>query len=74
MSMNDNNLFLQITVIQSETERFHERKVYNIMDLLGDIGGILEAFTIFWGIIILPFSEFEFYQSAASKLFYVKAS
>lgn len=52
--------------MQDQTEIFHERKVYNIMDLLGDIGGILEALTIFIGVFIFPISEFGFVLKAAN--------
>ena len=46
--------------------------VYNIMDLLGDIGGILEALTIFIGVFIFPISEFGFVLKAANFNYYTR--
>ena len=38
----------------------HERTVYGVLDLFGDVGGILEAVTIFLGVFLYPLSEFAF--------------
>ena len=63
-----------MTIYQDEAELYHTRKVYNIMDLLGDVGGILEAVTIFLGVFLYPISEFAFVVKASGKLFEINAS
>ena len=44
------------------------------MDLLGDIGGILEALTILFGFFIFPISEFGFVLKSANQLLYAQTS
>ena len=44
------------------------------MDLLGDVGGVLEAVTIFIGVFLYPISEFAFIIKASSQLFNIKTS
>lgn len=36
------------------------RQVYNFMDILGDLGGIMELIEVILGTMLLPFSEFMF--------------
>jgi len=40
-----------------------------ILDLLGEIGGVLEVISSVLGIILLPISKFSFYIKAMSKLY-----
>ena len=41
-SMNE-HIFLGLTIFESEDIVFYERKIYNALDLLGDIGGLVDA-------------------------------
>ena len=52
-----------------ETRIFHYRDVYNILDLIGDLGGVLEIFVLFFNIFVGPISEFSFLLKAIEKLF-----
>lgn len=38
-------------------EKKHSRAVYGFIDLLGDLGGVLEVIMVFTGAIFLPISE-----------------
>ena len=48
----------------------HYRTVYGVIDLLGDIGGILEIITIFFSIFISSIAEHAF-NVKAMKLWYL---
>ena len=43
----------------------HERTVYGVLDLFGDVGGILEIFVLLFGIFVFPYSEHSFKLSSA---------
>lgn len=52
----------------------HEREVYNVMDLLGDLGGVVEVLMIIFGFFLFPISEFSFITSVTQKLFYARTT
>ena len=41
----------------SDLEKKHARAVYGFIDLLGDLGGVLEVIMVFTGAVLLPISE-----------------
>ena len=45
------------------------RKTYDLLDLLGDIGGVTEVVMITFGFMLLPISEHSFTLRAAKRLF-----
>ena len=47
-----------------------KRRKYGVLDLMSDIGGVLEITIISIGFIFLPISEHSFIVMAASKLFF----
>ena len=47
----------------------YERQAYNLIDLLGDLGGVAEVIIGTFGIFLFPISEFSFNLSALKKLF-----
>jgi len=51
----------------------HRRESYIIFDVLGDLGGVLEFLVFFFGMIMLPVSEYSFNMSAFKKLYLVKS-
>jgi len=48
---------------------YHEREVYNAIDLIGEMGGVIEIFVIVFGLIIYPVSKQSFILKASSLLF-----
>ena len=51
---------------------FHGRKVYDVNQLLGDLGGITGVLTLVLGYFILPLSEASFIMKSAKRMFLVK--
>ena len=47
----------------------HQRQVYNLLDLLGDLGGVLEVLVFIFGIFLYPISEHSFTMKALSILY-----
>ena len=47
-----------------------KRRKYGVLDLMSDIGGVLEIIMIVFGLMVLPISEHSFIVMAASKLFF----
>jgi hypothetical protein len=47
----------------------HSREVYNLLDLIGDIGGVLDVLLLLFGLLIYPISEHSFVLKAIEKLF-----
>jgi len=47
----------------------HNRKIYGVIDLLGDLGGVTEVIMIVFGVFLFPVSEFSFVMKAAKRLF-----
>jgi len=43
--------------------------VYGLMDLLGDLGGVVEIVTLVFGCFIYNISEHSFYTNSISKLY-----
>lgn len=54
-----------------EYEVLHEREIYNILDLVGDLGGIQGFFVLLVGIFIFPISEYSYNVKALEKLYLV---
>ena len=49
----------------------HSRKVYSLLDLFGDLGGLLEVLMIICSNLIAPWAAFKFNFKAIQKLYYV---
>jgi hypothetical protein len=47
----------------------HKRRIYNIENLMGDMGGILEIFTFLLEWLIVPISAHSFFMQATQFLF-----
>lgn len=50
----------------------HKRTIYSILDLLSDLGGVLEVFLGFFGVFLYPLSEFSFYLKIAKRLYFAR--
>lgn len=52
-----NQTLVNIDVYRSALQKNHERQVYGFIDLLGDLGGILEVIMVITGGLLMPISE-----------------
>lgn len=50
----------------------YQRDAYNILGVLGDLGGIVEVIMIIFGFFLFPISEHSFYLKAARMLYYAR--
>lgn len=48
----------------------HQRIVYNLLDLLGELGGLVYLALLVLGLLMMPLSKFSFTLKAAQMLFY----
>jgi len=58
-----------MTISLDMTHFEYKRHVYNFVDFLGELGGILELIVFLCGIIMYPINEHKFYVYSLSKLF-----
>ena len=47
----------------------HERRIYSFLDLMGDLGGVMEIVSVVVGFFLFCISEHSFYMGAIEKLF-----
>ena len=45
---------------------FYEREVFNLVDLIGELGGVIEILIIVFGLILFPISKQSFILKASS--------
>ena len=60
-------------MLHNESVKFN-RQIYNIFDLLGDLGGVTEVIMLVFGFFLFSVSEHSFYLTAISKLFYARTT
>lgn len=60
-------------VLTSESRQY-ERKIYNTIDLLGDLGGVIEIIMVAFGFIFYPISQHSFVIEATKRLFLANTS
>lgn len=65
---NDGVLLKTIAYLQAE-EIVHTRKVYCLIDLLGDLGGVTEVIMLMFGFFLYPISEHSYYTRATQRLY-----
>ena len=50
----------------------HEREVEGLIQLMGDIGGLMEFIFVLIFVLFSPIAEFDFYLKAIKKLYFVR--
>jgi hypothetical protein len=68
------DLVFAVSIYLDEEINSHSRKIYSLLDLLGDLGGASEVILICFGLIFYPISEFSFWLKALDKLYIAKTS
>ena len=64
--------FYEIDIFMSQNGVNHKRRVYNMIDFMGDIGGLLEISMIIFGVILFPISYHSFVLRAAKRMFFAR--
>jgi len=57
---------LRATTFLHEEATYYEREVYNLVDFIGEMGGVIEIFIMVFGLIIYPISKQSFIIKASS--------
>jgi hypothetical protein len=70
---NDPSLIYESFFMLDMEEVVQERTVYNFLDLLGDMGGLVDIIVSFFGIVLFPMSKFSFILKALEKLYQVSS-
>ena len=70
---NDPSIIYESFFMLDMEEVVHERTVYNFLDLLGDMGGLVDIIVSFFGIVLFPMSKFSFILKALEKLYQVSS-
>lgn len=65
----DRDLLALTILTLSREDVHHEREIYSVFDLLGDLGGVTEIAMIVFGFFLYPISEHKFNLIAAKRLF-----
>ena len=64
----DPGLFSMVVYLTQESA-VHKREIYNLLDLFGELGGVIEIFIIILGIFLYPISHYSFMLNA-TKIFF----
>lgn len=59
-------------LILTTTQKVHERQVYGLLDMMGDLGGVIEIIMILSQLALSGLSEHSFLLKAIEKLYLVK--
>ena len=71
----DDSFVLYTSNIWLHNEQYKlTRQIYNIFDLLGDLGGVTEVIMICFGFFLFSISEHSFYITASQKLFFARTA
>ena len=50
----------------------YKRQIYNIFDLLGDLGGVTEVIMLTFGFFLFSLSEHSFHMTAIKRMFFAR--
>lgn len=70
---NSKGTLTRTKVYLQSLKRSNSRQVYGFIDLLGDLGGVLEVIMVFTGAIFLPISEHHYTLQATKRMFMVRS-
>ena len=72
LASTDPGKLLQVTVFLKGSVISHNRVVFNFFDLIGELGGVIEVFILFFGFFIFPVARHLFVLKAIKLLFYAR--
>ena len=64
---------VRTNIYLSSLQKANDRAVYGIIDLLGDLGGVLEVIMVITGIFLCPISEHHFILQATKRMFLARS-
>lgn len=62
-------MLLEHKIYLTNKVSIHKRKIYDIVQLLGDLGGVTEVFLITMGFFLFPISETSFDMKSTKRMF-----
>ena len=62
-----------MTILPTKLEENHRREVYNVLSLIGDIGGVLEMVMLLFIFFMTPISEYSFNMKAIQNLYLARS-
>ena len=65
------SILLEIELQAASTKLFHQRSIYNVLDFLGDIGGLLDALKLIASTIVGLLMNRSLSNHIISQLFYL---
>lgn len=68
----DFKIYQQYQFALGSEAKYHQRTIYSLLDLFGDLGGLIEACMTLIAVFLHPWSEFVFNVKAIQKLYMVK--
>jgi hypothetical protein len=71
-SWQEDGLVFSLDMALDSKFEMHQREVFNILDLLGELGGVLEVITIIFFFIAAPVAEHSFYMQLFDQLYLAK--
>ena len=66
--------FLEISFELAPSVHIHKREVYNMISLVGDLGGALEIFTLIIGLVVKSVSKYSFNMKFLQNFYMAKTS
>lgn len=70
--LGDGMLLYKSTIYLMNEQYKLTRQIYNIFDLLGDLGGVTEVIMVCFGFFLFSISEHSFVMTASQKLFFAR--
>ena len=65
-------LYFEAAIVMSDNLITHSRRIYGLLDVLGDFGGLNEVVMSILALLLSPWVEFQFNLKALQKLYLVK--
>ena len=63
------NLLLEYVIFMSSNVYVHKRKIYDIVAVLGDLGGVTEVLMLCVGYLLFPIAESSYRMMSTKKMF-----
>lgn len=68
------NKLANVKIYLTPIQIMHGRKVYEVLSLIGDLGGVMGVLTLVLGFFIFPLSEALYIMKSTKRMFLVKTN